>query len=485
MAGRLARIRNRIISTQRMDMSVTVATGAVGQVAELWDAAAQARDDAQYLQDWHDLSLRDPRDRPTLPDDTLEEFKRIRKNSQTPWGRMIVNATAQGIAVDDIYLRGTRESSPAYNVWQQNGLDAKQTPLVKGMLRHGYAYNLILPAVGRLDGLPTALIRGKSALRMTAFYRDDADEFPEFALEVDRNGEDTYIWLYDDVYTHRMSMQGDDLRTLTYIDNEPHGMSICPVVRYADMDLDGNTYGEIAPFIPVFRRIDQDTCDRLIVQRRGAHNARYGTGVKQPEGEDAQRRLRLAFAAGDLMMSDEPNSKFGSLPATPLDGYIAARESDIRDLAATSQTAPYRLLGLSDNVGGDAIAAADKAHNLKVDEYRRVVGEGHEASLRLAGWAMGNDEIAKDFTSRVHWVVIPSESIQTLAQGLGSLAKTVGIPPQLLWDRVPGWDRSDTEQALKLIEQAKDEALLDQAEAETVAEAAATTDTEATGGNAS
>ena len=458
----MAKIRglvDRIIATQRMDMSRTASRSALGQVKELWGVAQDARETAQWLQSWHDLTMRNPRDLPLLPANATVDDRRLRELSKTPWGRTIVRTTAQGLVIDGFRLKDDRAESPAQRVWQQNALDARQQPLVHGMLTHGYAYNVILPAVGRLDGKPTALIRGKSALRMTAFYRDDFDEYPEFAIEVDtivtNDKEELFVTFYDDTHVHRMSCSKGDGSDMTYIDNFAHGMGVTPIVRYADIDLEGNAVGEIEPYIPIFRRLDQGTCDRLIVQRKGAFVTRTATGIKPGSTDEESDEIALQLEVGDLLVSDEPTSRFGHIPATPLDGYVQTHDVDLKELGATSQTPEYRLTGLGDNLGAEGIAAATEALEAKRRSYKRIVGEAHEMSMRLAGHAMGDEAIASDYESRSHWVVEPKGSLQSLAQALGTMVRMTGMPPEMTWDMWPEWTREDTLRALDQIEAEK------------------------------
>jgi hypothetical protein len=459
-------IKNRIIASQSLDLSVTQKTGAIARAKEVWALAQDARELAEYRQAWLDLDLqRLHAELPFMPDDSTDELKRLRTNSSTPWGRAIINELSQGLAVDDFRLAGDDASAPAFSIWQQNGLDARQVPLHRGAMTHGQAYNLVLPATGRLDGAPTALIRGKSMLRMTAFYRDEFDEYPEFALEVvpQPNSDGTtslLVTLYDDAYVYRMSCEKGDGSDLTYIDNYRHGMGVCPVVRFAMIDLEGESLGEITPLIPLFRRLDQGTCDRLIVQRFGAFVVRTISGMAKPKTEEDRKKARVALGSGDFMVSPDADTKFGHIPGTPIDGYLRATSDDVKSMASIAQIPSYRFLGLGDNIGADAIRAATESQERKTDEYRRVYGEAHEASMRLAGHAVGDTTIAQDFTSRVHWVPRSSESLQTLTQGLATMTRDLEIDPSLVWDYLPDWSRDKTDKAQELREEARDREML-------------------------
>jgi hypothetical protein len=147
-----------------------------------------------------------------------------------------------------------------------------------------------------------------------------------------------------------------------------------------------------------------------------------------------------------------------------MDGHLRARDQDVRDLASTSQTPSYHLLGLSDNIGADGLAAAEATHMRKVDIRKLTWGEAHEASLRLGGYAMGDDEIANDFESRVHWKQTRSEAFQSLAQAITSLV-AAGVPIEMLVQRISDWNQADTKEMLELRRKAEAKAALD-AEAE-------------------
>jgi hypothetical protein len=100
----------------------------------------------------------------------------------------------------------------------------------------------------------------------------------------------------------------------------------------------------------------------------------------------------------------------------------------------------------------------------KVDIRKLTWGEAHEASLRLGGYAMGDDEIANDFESRVHWKQTRSEAFQSLAQAITSLV-AAGVPIEMLVQRISDWNQADTKEMLELRRKAEAKAALD-AEAE-------------------
>jgi hypothetical protein len=462
----MAVLARRLISTLRAPRLPDVESQAsvrriVSELIPVWRASTEK---AEWLQTFYDTEL-ERKDRPKTPRSATAEQKALLDESPTPWGKMIVDSMSQHLIYDDIRLKNGG-SSPALDLIERNSLGGRQRPVHDGSLIHGKAFNLVLPAQGRLDARRTAAIRGKSALVSDAFYRDEFDEYPDYFLEgevvVNSDGSREMFWTFvDDSAVHFLSSEIGGAE-LTYITNEPHGMGVCPVVRFApNLTLTGRCTSEIEPYVRLFKRINQSTFDRLIVQRYGAFIIRTIAGIAEPKTDAEKRAQAMGLAVTDLLVSPDVKTRFGSLPGTPLDGFIRSREADIRDLAATSQTPSFHMLGLSDNVGAEGLAAAQSAQIRKRDLFRLTLGESWEQSFRLGGVAMGNEDVAADFSSRLHWVLTETMSIQSLAQALGVFATQLGIPPELLWRYVPDWNQQDTEEAKRLLVEIRGQALQD------------------------
>lgn len=484
-----------LISTQRPEVSTVSARAkrsVVDTLEELLPAWQESTAKAEELDRWYYSELH-PTDLPLAPRRVPAGVADLKETSISPWAKMICDSASQDLIVDG-FRGGQNQMLPAVQRrWQQNGLDARQRAVHDGVVRHGKAFNLIGKAVGRLDGKPTAFIRGKSARHADAFFRDDFDEWPEFFLEghQQKNVEGDTVWrfdLYDDVYHYWLSGDLSGKGKVEYIAQEEHEMGVTPAVRATvNLDLAGRAIGEIEPYIYLFKRLNQDNFDRLVVQRFGAHVIRWLAGIAKPSLQSEADAAALALAVTDLLMIENPQGKAGTLPATPLDGYLRARENDVRDLSAVSQVASFNMLGLSDNVGAEGLAAAKHAHTLKLNLFKQSLGEFWEASNRLAGHAAGDAQAAEDFETKAHWKDNTAQSFQGLTQGLAMLAEKLEIAPEMLWGRIPNWDDSDTRQAITLREQRKEE---ERAEAELAAEMDAARQVEiqqargASGGNA-
>jgi hypothetical protein len=189
--------------------------------------------------------------------------------------------------------------------------------------------------------------------------------------------------------------------------------------------------------------------------------------MAKPSTVEEQNLQALALRVEDLLVSPDVNTKFGTLDATDLKGYIEARDADLRDLAAVTQTPPHHLLGMSPNVSADGLVEAQAGLMRKVDERKHLFGESWERVLRLGAHMMGGDMAseAADFESQMLWKDTESRSLAQSADALGKLAQMLGVPFEMLWERIPGWTSKDTEDAKKILEkQMADQMLMQELE---------------------
>ena len=415
---------------------------------------------------------------PHQPHHTTREYKELSLRSQTPWLGLIVTSVAQNLYVDRYRPENSIENSVPWEWWQANGLDARQMPIHRAALGYGHSYVTVIPGEDDFgDDMP--VIRGHSPRRMMAFYAEpESDDWPMYALRMTparlgngHMGNDVRLYDAEAIYFLQADTGGNVLQSGGF-DPREHGMGRCPVVRFTNqLDLEGRTPGEVEPLIPIAGRIDQTVFDRLVVQRFASWIVRTVSGMAMPDTAEDAELQKMILRAENLLIAEDQDTKFGSLPATPLEGFIKANQTDIQQLAAVSQTPVYELLGDLINLSADALEAARASLSAKVEERQQGFGESWEQTFRLAGAAMGDDEAARDLGSQVGW---RDTSVRTMAQAadaLGKLATMLGVPVEMLWERIPGFSQQDVERAKTLIEEggamAELTSLLQGAQAET------------------
>lgn len=420
---------------------------------QLFPAFRAERDRLNRIDKW----LRWDHDRPNTPRQATREHRALGERAQTPWGGLVVSSCAQNLYVDGYRPETTTENSLSWGWWQANGMDSRQIAVHRAALGYGLAYTTVLP--GEDDfGVKMPVIQGVSPRRMITFYNEpEHDDWPRFALKASPAKVDgSKGWalkVYDDTSVYYLNSDSGGTK-LTYIETRDHNIGLCPVVRYANqLDLEGRSPGEIEPFIPIFARLDQTVYDRLVVQRFASWIVRTIAGMTKPEPEEEAAAKRLLLAVEDVLIAEDENTKFGSLPATSPDGFIAANEHDIHVLAAVSQTPAHEMLGQMANLSAEALAAARASLTAKVEERKMPFGESHEQTLRLASFVMGDEEGARDRSAQVRWRDTEIRSMSQAADALGKLATMLGIPVQLLWERVPGFTQQDVERAIALVQE--------------------------------
>lgn len=378
----------------------------------------------------------------TTPRRATAELKSLLQLSKTPWLNLVVTNVAQSLKVDGYRTPGMSETEGPWRLWNQNDLDGRQRAIFRAALAYGQSFGIALPGEDPMTGEATVYMRGVSPRKMLAFYADPAeDDWPLYAFR--QTGAGTYR-VYDDEVVYFL---GTDDGELVYIEDRAHDVGVCPVVRFANMlDLDGRTDGEVEPFIPLAKRIDKTIYDRLLTQHFSSWKVRTVAGMAEPDSEEEANREKLRLRQDDLLIAEDPDTKFGTLPETPLDGFIKAYESDIKTLAAASQTPVYALIGDLINLGSEALAAARAALDAKVEERQTSFGKSCDQWLKLASLIDGDVDAARDPMAHVTWADTSIRSMSTAADALGKIATMLGVPPQALWTLIPGVSKSDVEE---------------------------------------
>lgn len=386
---------------------------------------------------------------PWQPRNANREHKELMRKAFTPMLGLVVSALSQASYVDGYMAPNSSADAPAWKIWQANGMDSRQIRVHRGAFELGLSYVTVMPGVLRGERMP--VVRSYGARRMVATYQDAAnDEWPMFALRVEKSGKGRMLFLYDDEVVHTFGIEGDS-ETPAYIEWRAHEMGVTPVVRMANMiDDDGNCVGEVEPFIPVAARFDQSTFDRLMVQRYSSWKVRTVTGMAKPESKADADRKRLQLSQEDLLVAENPKTNFGTLDETSLEGFIKAGDADLQTLSAVSQTPPQYFPGGMSNLSADALAMAEGTLLRKAGERHMILGEGHEQWLKLAaGWL----DVAAPDDAAVKWRDVEARSLAQLADALGKIATMLHFPAQILWEKIPGLTPSDIEKAKELVSQ--------------------------------
>jgi hypothetical protein len=377
-----------------------------------------------------------------IPGSAPNEVRTMARIARVNVCAIVVDSLAQSMFVDGFRGKDEADNAEVWGVWQANKLDARQTGIHRAAFAYGAAYAVVLPG----DSAP--VIRGASPRKLTAVYGEDPD-WPMWALEKLGNG----LWrLYDDQATYFLSCK--KYGEFEFIETREHGLGVTPVVRYLDEDdldadddvepAEGNKeevplQGQVSPLMPVQDQIDLTTFGLLVAQWYSAFRQRWAIGwVAEDE------KVKAKASASQLWTFDEnpKDMQLGEFAETNLDGYIKSREASLRHAATLSQTPVHELIGELVNLSAEALVAAENGRERKVDERKALLGESHEQTLWLAGRAARIDVKTDD---QVVWRDTSARALSATVDALGKLVQMLGIPPEELWNRVPGATRQDVE----------------------------------------
>lgn len=391
-----------------------------------------------------------------LPTRATEEHKKLAELAKTPWLNLVVTNVAQGMRVDGWRDPETPDASApademsssdrAWRRWTSNGLDGRQGAIYRSTLAYGVSYGTAVPGVDQITGESMAVMRGVSPRKMLAFYQDPAeDDWPMYALRDDGRG----AWrLYDDEAVYRFVVdRSNGEPRLTYVTYDLHGAGVCPVVRFCNLlDLDGRTDGEVEPFIPLAKRINKTTYDRLLIQHFNSWKVRWATGLARPDDDEAAALERLRLRHDDLLINESVEGAFGTLPETSVEGVIKAGDADVKALAAASQTPTHALTGDLINLSADALTAARAELERKTGERKTSIGSGMARWQRLAAHIEGDEAGARNVLMQPTWQDLSVRSMANAADALGKMATMLGVPVGALWSLIPGVDKTAVEE---------------------------------------
>ena len=435
--------------------------------------------------------------RPYAPRNATEQIQDLQERSITNWMPLLVGLPVQVSYVDG-YRRGTyglgadpkpasgediaagkdpKRFSAEYACWQRNRMDARQATIYKAALTYGHSFahvNSVHPSGDvKVEVLGT---------RHTIAFFDDAvnDIRPKIVLTVKSYARDdktpglAIVW--DDIYRYELNIREDHTFTAKG-DPIPHGMTGCPVVRYTcgAPDDEGRALGVINDtMITLQNRVNQASFSTNVTADFGAFKVRTAAGLQVLYKVDSTTGEPLLDAGGNpipmpievsqakMLISDDPQTKFGQLDETPLDGYLKNEDQATKNLAAIAQFPLHALIGNVSNLSAEALNALEAQFMRQMNSLHTSWGESHEELFRLMAEALEDAEGANAYGGEVRWRDMSSKAFGATMDGLGKAADMLGMPKRGLWAMMPGITSGDLQDLEALHEQELTDELLNQ-----------------------
>lgn len=389
-----------------------------------------------FYEGWHPA--------PYEPPTATREFRTLVHRSVTNLTRLIVRTMTQRLVVDGFRSStDSMENAPQWEWWQANGLDARQKALYDEVAKHGYGGCMVTPG----DTAP--VMRPVSAREWWVGFEDFSDDWPILALkngvrkEDEPTTKDYEIWHVLDDTARYVVRYGSD-RSVLIESVTVHDLGVVPIVPFRnEWNLTRYPVGEIEPAVAIQCRLNQTVFDLLVAQTYSASPQKYATGLVLPTDEDGKPVVDMRAFAKSLWATSDPEAKFGSLPEANLSNIVEAIEQCLRVYGLTTQTPPHYLLGDLVNLSAEALLAADTTLAKKVGDHQMLFGEAWEQTFRLAGVAAGDEDAATDTEAQVWWRDTEPRSIAQQVDAMGKLVQMLQIPPEALWEKVPGATGAD------------------------------------------
>lgn len=427
-----------------------------------------------------DRYRRGEHDLPFLPNSEDPELKVFMEKSilnlmdhavETPAEKLYVDSVRPGRSIKS---EDDTATLPEWEHWQLSRLDSRQTQIYMSALTFGHAFTVTEKRGGKIQ------TKSLSPMMTSALYADPAnDETPYAAFTVTTWPDDNDGWgearAWDDVYEYLVLFKNlADLtaESLAVGIVARHGASACPVTRFAAyVDTEGRTLGVVEPLIALQDRINQTNYHTLSIEASGAYKVKTISGMAPPikhervidqdgnykfepmyddNGQPIIDKLRINPAM--VLWSEDSDTKFGTMDATPLDGYLQALKDAIRQFTSKSRVPPHFMLGEIANLSADALQALSEALESRVGSFRATFGESWERVFRLAAELNGIKEAVDDYKIEVLWRDTRSLSLVGVADGIQKLA-TAGFPLKGLLDMIPGITDTQKKEWLAFMEE--------------------------------
>lgn len=399
---------------------------------------------------------------PYAPRNATPQIRDLQKRSIANWIPLLVNLPSQMSFVDDYRRRengklgkgkkkntSAETQTPEWKCWQKNRMDGRQAIIYRSVLTYGHAFvvvNNLDPNDIRFDILstrntvayfrdPVNDIRPSHVLTIMSYPR--SEEIPGLAVFWD----DKYRWEMTYTFEGAFVVKGKPFA---------HKLGKCPVIRYTCfIDDEGRTKGVVKPAIPLQDRLNQATFATNVTADFGAFKVRYAAGLipnfKRDENGDIMLDaagepipIPIEVSQAQMLLSDDPQTKFGQLDETPLEGYLRQEEQAAKNFTTISQFPPLASISNLANLSAEAWAAAEAQFIRWIDALHISLGESHEELFRTAALASGDMVGAESYGGEVRWRDTSTKTVAVTLDALGKAAQMLDVPRKGLWPMIPG-----------------------------------------------
>ena len=414
--------------------------------------AAQRRH-ALHLFDWY-------HGRQAYPDVRAkyrEDYRLLLELARTPWARLVVDTIAERLHVQGFRTaEGVQVEQDAWALFEASALNADEWLVYTEALITGAGY-LSVSA-----GEAGATITPESVFELTHEPEPGNRRLVAAALKLYPLGWDGRGWqveLYRPEASYRWQLELADPRgiaadvfvidvdaklqgELAWEQSDPFEVAnpllAVPVVPFENRaTIIGGGVSELEDCLPILRRIDKLTLDKMLTSDVAAFRQKWATGINVPVDPETGQRIEPYKAAVDrLWVYDKSDAKFGTFEASDLGQYLKAIDAEIASLAAISRVPAHYLMqqNLANPPSAESLVAAESGLVAKVRERQRRFGKSWERAIRL-GLSLAEGQVANGPVLEVVWADAEMRNPAQVADAAVKL-QTVGVPQRAIWEYV-------------------------------------------------
>ena len=393
-------------------------------------------------------------DAPAVQRKYADAYRLLLELSRTPWARLVVDTIAERLHVQGFNAEdGVEVADRAWSLFERSQMNADEWLVYTESLITGEGY-LSVSDVGDVGAViapessfevatePFPGARRTVAAGVKLYPLDWTGR--SWALELYRP-EASYFW------TSELAHAPSEGNTSVFpIDvekaeiewelGEPFAtentLGVVPVVPFENRaTVLGGGVSELEDCVPVLRRIDKLTLDKMLTSEYASFRQRWATGLEVPRNPETGEPIEPYKTAVDrLWVSENAETRFGSLDASDVAPYLKAIDAEIAALAAISRVPAHYLLqsNLANPPSAESLIAAESGLVAKVRERQRRFGEAWERAIRIA---LALDSVEASGALSVVWQDAEMRNPAQVADAAVKL-QAIGIPQRALWEYV-------------------------------------------------
>jgi hypothetical protein len=338
--------------------------------------------------------------------------------------RLAVTSLAERLRIIG-FTRAGKPDAKLWQTWIDQDLDQLASVAHREALTLGASYVIVW---ADHDGSPKVTVE---SARQVAVLRDPGSRRIVAAVKRWETDKTTEAVLYepDRITRYTANQTGavtfGQFHTVQVMDN-PLGIPPVVAIKNSDRLLDDGV-SEMTDLIPLVDALNKLLADMMVTSEYFARPRRYATGLELFEDEDGNVENPVDEGMR-MMVSEDPDTKFGQLPAADLSSYEGGVRVLTGQIMAVSGLPAHYLGTLTDApTSADSMRAAEASLSARAQARQAQFGRAWEDVARLMTAVRdGVDPLGVDV--RVHWADTSTRSIAQEADAAVKLF-TAGLLP--------------------------------------------------------